>query len=595
MDLETWTTRSLAPLFAVAIGLSFWLGCSSDVSRPTPSDIGLETLLEHYDGLYDPGGKMLRVDFDNPGYHSRVASGTLVHPTRESLVYALALLRRGEVGDAAQAAGIVRTVLALQDTDADSPTCGVWPWLAEEPLAEMQSPDLNWADFCGAQLAQMLADHGDALPGDLQRAMRGSLRLAAEAIRRRDVGPGYTNIAVLGGAVCAAAGELLEDAELLVYGRRRLKRVVEHTARHGGFNEYNSPPYTCVVLVECERALHVVRDPAAREAAESLRRTAWRTIAESFHAPTQQWAGPHSRTSRDRLRASTAALLSRRTGLTIRPHPAMLAADKPRGHAVVPALPCPAESSQQMLQPPREPRQLRRTFIRGRTEETSTIGTTWLAGDACLGSVSRSSFWTQRKPLIGYWRSEQDPAVVFRMRFSHDGEDFASMAVRTAQQGPRVLAVVHSLAGRGDWHRTLDRPDDGRFDATDLRLRFELRGAGVRAEELGDGRFALVAGDRRVVVHTVASRFAGEEVRWQLGSVMDGDEDYVHIDGVCYEGEARTFDFSMPVEMTLAAGIELLGGDETVSTARPTIDSMGGATAAAWAPGGESLSVTAGR
>jgi hypothetical protein len=81
------------------------------------------------------------------------------------------------------------------------------------------------------------------------------------------VGADYTNIAIMGGGVCAAAGEMLGEAGLLDYGRRRLQRMVEHTAYHGGFNEYNSPTYTMVALWETERTLHLVRDPAVREAA----------------------------------------------------------------------------------------------------------------------------------------------------------------------------------------------------------------------------------------------------------------------------------------------------------------------------------------
>ena len=110
--------------------------------------------------------------------------------------------------------------------------------------------------------------------------------------------------------------------------------------------------------------------------------------------------------------------------------------------------------------------QLRRTFVRGETPQDSTIGTTWLTADACLGSINRGTFWTQCRPLIGYWKTDSDPAVVLRLRFLHDGQDFASMSVATAQSGGKSLAVVYPLRNRGDWHPTLDRPADGLFSAT---------------------------------------------------------------------------------------------------------------------------------
>lgn len=518
---------------------------------------------------------MLRVEFKSPGYHSRLASGTFVHPTRESLVYALALLQRNADGDADRAAAVIGRVLALQDTDPASPTYGVWPWHLEEPLSEMTDPDLNWADFCGAHLAHLLVEHADSLPADLKAAMHDSLRHAARAIRNRDVQPGYTNIAILGGGVCAVAGELLDDPDLLEYGRRRLQKVVEHTTRNGGFSEYNSPPYTKVVIGECERTLELVRDPATRQAAESLRRTAWQIVADSFHPGTQQWAGPHSRTSRIRLRPGTVDFLSMRTGVPIQTHPSLTEDERPEMYALVRPLPCPGNLVSGFRASSGRPRQLRRTFVRGKSETDSIIGTTWLAPAVCLGSVNRSSLWTQRKPLIAYWRTDDDPAVVFRLRFLHDGRDFASMGVRTAQEGRRALSVFHSLPNRGDWHRTLDRPPDGIFRASDLRVRFELRGhraglpeAGSTAAALVDGRYALTAGKHRVVIHTQPGRFAGKPVVWELG----GDEDSVFLDGICYTGAERAFVFSRPLDVVLATGIELLGIDETPADEPPRVE-----------------------
>ncbi|MEX0700695.1 MAG: hypothetical protein WD069_01225 [Planctomycetales bacterium] len=567
-----------------------------DPAPPRPLESGLHALLAHCDEQYDPQRHMLRERFRNPGYHSRVPSGTTVHPTRESLAYAAALLQRGTAGDAERAARIIRAVLPLQDADRDSPTYGAWPWLLEEPLAEMADPDLNWADFCAAPLAQMLARHSAALPDDLREDMRAALRRAVAAIRARDVGPGYTNIAVLGGGVCAAAGELLGDDGLLGYGRERLRKVVAHTARHGSFNEYNSPPYTTVALLECERTLFLVRDPATRVAANSLRRTAWEIIAGSFHPGTQQWAGPHSRNSRDRLRGRTVEFLARRTGVPIELHPAMAEDDPPRGDEIVPPLPCPADlvanfrraGSDESL-PPRATRQV---YVRGKSEETSTIGTAWFAEDACLGSANRSTLWTQRRPLLGYWRTARDPAVVFRARFLHDGRDFASMGIRTIQRGPRALSVFGSVPERGDWHPSLDRPAEGVFEARSFRLRYELSGADVRAEDLGDGRVALVAGARRVVIHTGPGRFAGEEIEWTHGR----DRETAFVEAVCYQGPTREFDFSRPLEIQLVVGIELLNEDDPPAPgppriARPAADRMD----ADWAIPGEgplSLSIT---
>jgi len=549
-----------------SVGLS---ALCAAVEAAAPLDVFLDECAARYSDQH----QMLGQEFRSPGYHTTVASGVWVHPVLPSLDYALGLLQRNSPGDAQRAEKIVLQVIRLQDTDPASRTYGIWPWLLEEPLEKMSPPDWNWADFCGARLAVMLADYGQSVPDELKQAMRTSLGHAASAIKKRNVGPGYTNIAIMGGGVCAAAGEILGDVELLQYGRQRLQQVAAHTEQHGGFNEYNSPTYTMVALAECERTLHLVRDEATRQAAESLRRVAWQTIADSYHPGTGQWAGPHARCYSDYLFPRTANHLTQQTGVPIPVHPqadTSRAADLP-----VPwRLPCPDELRARFRSLPSEACELRRTFVRGQTDQDSTIGTPWLTGDACLGSVNRGTFWTQCRPLIGYWKTAVDPAVVLRLRFLHDGQDFASMGVVTAQSGGKSLAIAYPLRNRGDWHPSLDRPADGRFPATDFRLRFELVGKGVQLEQMAPERWGLRAGQYRAVLHALPGRFAGQAVAWQAGE----DTDRVFVDAVCYQGPSRTFDFKERPEVALAAGIEMLPADAPPSEA-PRLTAQ---TAPAW-------------
>lgn len=517
-------------------------------------DPALKEFLDRCQGDYSEQAQMLGCRFYSPGYHTTVASGTWVHRTLDSLDYADGLLQRGEPGDVRRARQIIAKVISLQDVRSRSPTCGIWPWLLEEPLEKMSPPDFNWADFCGGRLAQILVDHRALLGDDLRQSMLRSLRLAGQAIVRRNVGPDYTNIAVAGGGVCAAAGELLPDAALLEYGRQRLQKLVAYTAAQGSFNEYNSPAYTMTALWECERALHLVHDPATRQAAESLRRTAWRIIAESFHPATQQWAGPHSRAYHDYLLPKVAEYLSRETGVAIQPHPAAGGVTRPVALTLPNALPCPAEFCPRFRALPQTPLELRRTFISGRSDLVSTIGITWLDAEVCLGSVNRSAFWTQRRPLIGYWKTAADPAVVFRLRFLHDDRDFASIGGVTAQRGPRALTVFTVWPNQGDWHPQLDRPKDGLFEAADFRIRYELAGRGVAADPLGEGRCALRAGDYRAVIHTVPSLFDDRKVVWQISH----SENRVFLDGICYHGGKRPFDFRKLGPVAIAVGVEIL-------------------------------------
>ena len=524
-------------------------------------DTDLEAYLEACGRDYSETHHMLGARYRGAGYHSTVKPGTWTHGTRSSLEYAAALLKRNDPGDTDRAAHLIRKVISLQDTDPASRTYGIWSYVLEEPLEKMAPPDWNWADFCGAMLAEMLIEHPDSLAADLQTPMRTSLRHAARAIRKRNVGPGYTNIAIMGGGVCAAAGELLGDDGLLQYGRTRLEKMVAHTAEHGSFNEYNSPTYTRVALRECERVLRLVRDAATRRAAESLRRTAWQIIADSFHPGTRQWAGPHSRAYSDTLSEKTAAEL---------------------------AAQCPDDLRPRFRKLPRDPVELVRTFIRGRTPEASTIGTTWHTADACLGSVNRSMLWTQRRPLLGYWGASGKQTAVFRVRFLHDGKDFASMGIATAQKGPRTLSVFYPLKNHGDWHPSLDRPSDGTFRAADFRLRYEVRGRDAAARALDDARFELAAAGQRVVVHVVPGRFDGRDVTWELGR----EAGHVFLDAVCYRGETKRFDFRRGPAVVLAAAAELLRAGEITTAAGPTLtQTPAGTVEAAWTAGAAALTV----
>ena len=572
---------------------------TSNVLRPS-----FKKLIAYYDLKYDDQTKMICVEFKSPGYHSGVSSGENVHPVRESLYYAVALLQRHQAAldtdsddpgrsDLSKAQQIITTILPLQETDPSRAGYGAWPWLLEEPLAKMDSIDLNWADFCGAALAQIIVEHSSQLEPDLQRKIKTALGHAANAIKQRDVKPGYTNIAVLGGGVCAIAGEVLSEPTLLNYGRDRLNAVVEYTNQLGQFAEYNSPPYGKVVIAECERILQLAQDDRVRASAESLRVSAWQMIADSFHPVTQQWAGPHSRMSRLRLTGTMVDFLNDRTGLAIKAH-SEPNPEQPRGYAIIEPRSCPAELIPKFRDQRRDPYQIKRTFIAGNRKQPPTVGTTWFSPSACLGSVSRSSMWVQRNPIVGYWKTEQDSAVTFGVRFLNEGRDFASMEIRSDQAANHVLSTFATLKKRGNWHRSLDRPVDGVFQTSEFRLRYELNGKSVTANRVAGNRFSLAAGDHRVVVSpSPTSQFNGVPLRWEVGH--NEKTECAYVDGICYSGVRRAFHFNDPIEMQIAVGItleKLPAANHKAVVPLPEFQKKNGVATASWmTESGEQLEV----
>ena len=543
-----------------------------------------------YDDYFDAEAGLVRVPFESPGYHSRVPSGTPVHPTNPSLCYALDLVCREDAASDERACAIIRKVLPLQDTNPISKTYGIWPWLYEEPISAMAPPDWNWADFCGFRLAEILLKAGDRLPTDLRDEMRAALFHAAGAIYRRNVGTHYTNICVMGGIVTTLAGEILDEPRLLDYGRRRLAQVVADHREAGGFNEYNSPTYTRVVLWDCDQALRCIRDAGALESVGYLFREMWKTVADHFHPATGQWAGPHSRDYTSFMTQEVSRYIAFKTGVDIHGDPGALVTTKvspltgwimeSRKDATAPTREfysqtyfdpdgpvCPKEFIERFRDLPKPEYEIRERFVRREPEALSTCGVTWMHEEICLGSVNRDFFMDQRRAVLAFWNSDAKRPVSLRLRFMHDGREFSSACVANAQSGPRILSAVHLLLGQGDFHPTLDVPLNNLFSAEDFRLRYELRGEGIDARE-ENGTFVLSAGDWSAVVSPASGAFADAPVTWKI-SRGDG---WVAVDAVCYEGARKKFPFAELPPVMLAAGLVLQRKGEPVKCEPPSME-----------------------
>jgi hypothetical protein len=422
--------------------------------------------------------------------------------------------------------------------------------LVEEPLNKMSPPDWNWADFLGIKLAEIIHDFSSVLPVDIVEEIKISLDHAAHSIFRRNVLAGYTNIAVKGGCITAAAGEMLDNPALLRYGTRRLESIVEHFHFHGGFNEYNSPTYLGIVLDVCEIGLRIIKTPEARTYCEQIWELAWKSVADHFHPATRQLCGPQSRSYSDFLSENFSAYLGNRTGLWTQD-----------GTIENSGPPCPTHILERFRCLPISPLQTEHQYI-NREDGHATKGTTWFAENACLGSVSHGITWHQSRPLLGYWGNTNQASSI-RIRVLRDGLDFSSGFVWNAQEGPRVLTAWNFLTDGGDFHPHLDKPEGGIFTSRDLRLRYELKGGNISARKLSDNQFELASGNYRAVIHTMPSLFAGIEIKWQLTI----EPDFVAVDGICSLSDEH-LNFQNIDEVLIVSGIELLEPEQNPTTTK---------------------------
>ena len=495
---------------------------------------------------YDPQERMLKEPFRSPGYHTTLHGG-MIHSTRSSLHYAVALLDTGDRALLERAEAILRRVIALQDQDPNSKTYGLWSWFLEEPLAQMSPPDWNWADFCGVALLQVALDHRHRLSPDLAQGVDAAIQHAARSIRKRNVGPGYTNIAIMGAYVTMVAGELYGWKEMADYAKARWRDFCEYTREQGAFNEYNSPTYTIVALEELGRMLLHVQDPDFRRQAEAMHRLAWEEIALHFHAPTRQWAGPHSRAYSTLLDDRVLALVQNATQGRVN-----FGVDKPAMSDIRLPLACPADLEPYFTSLPRT-RMVRKQFIAG---QPPVVGTTCLAPEFALGTVSRGDLWNQRRALLAFWGDAKSPSYLL-LRFLRDGYDFAAVQFFSAQETGRVLAAMNFATDGGGRHISLDRLKDGRFPAEDLRLRLEFGGAAGR-EKLTAPKQVEEPWTRRLGAATLDLRcldavFADEKPRWESG----GDKEIAWLDLVLYTGRKNDFDLKQISEAAVGLFLEL--------------------------------------
>jgi hypothetical protein len=503
------------------------LALAADWTPPTPAQLArLDRALASSHAQYDPAEQMLRRPFSSPGYHTKLTGG-FVHSTRESLAYAVGLLDTGRATDLERAVAVIRRVVALQDTDPASKTYGIWSWFLEEPLAKMSPPDFNWADFNGVSLLQIARDHRNRLPADLARAVDDSILYACRAIKKRNVGPSYTNIAIMGTYVTLVAGELYDLPEFKTYGLERLRRFHDYTAENGAFEEYNSPTYTIIALAELSRLQAHVRSPAARPMIDTLVRRAWEEIATHFHAPTRQWAGPHSRAYASLNRQTALAVIQRGTGGRVD-----LGADEPDREELRLPFACPPDLAP-LFGPLTAPRTVTETFIK----RTATIGTSYLHPQFALGSINRGDLWNQRRPLLLHFGSAARPGYV-QLRFLKNNYDFSSALFTGAQREGLVVGTVHLITDGGDTHISLDKVKAGKIRARDLRVRFEV--GGPAAQQASVTAQGITTPDLNIALAFARARFDGRDAQ----IIPGGDQNTRWLDAVFYSGPEREFDLA---------------------------------------------------
>lgn len=508
---------------------------------------------------YNPEICMLRSAFSSPGYHTTLKQAEFIHSTRDSLSYALGLLDTGLDEVEQRAFDIIAQVISLQDTDRSHDTFGIWSWFYEEPLAQMSPPDWNWADFCGSRLIQALSRHGSRFPQALRDDVIRSVDYACEAIMKRDVGPDYTNIAILGAFVTRIAGEQLGRADYAEYGLKRLEKLYAHTQQRGAFQEYNSPVYTYIAILELSKLRTETTDSTVRGLCEELTDLTWRTVAGYYHPATAQWSGPHSRSYRTLLGDQSKAFLQLAThGEVMFFSWEELPYEEEWYQS---GFYCPAVYLDGFTVP--GTKEVRQLYEGNEGDGSGKWAVTYMTPQVSIGSFTNSDLWNQRRPLVAYVDNNGAPSYL-QLRCLHDGYDYCSARFKAKQDKGHLLFGVDFLTNGGDTHPNLDRID-GAIEAEDFRLRLEIGGGleGIGTESAEDGVVIRISETliRLTTWFAVFTGHSGAKQNWTWE--IHRNEEAIFVDMVLYSGPRKSINFTSLRQAAFVFSLDIEGDCDT--------------------------------
>lgn len=509
---------------------------------------------------YDPVENMVLSKITAWQYHIDTV-GVTYHHVLSTFRYAKALLNLEDPNMVPRACEAILAGIAQQDTVPGSKTLGVWPYYKEEPLATKRSPaDFNMADFNAAVLLDIYMGYQNQLPATVLEKIKKALILAARSIEKRNMGPGYTNIAIMGTYVTYMVSHLFDLADMQAYASKRLKNFYNYTIEKNGFSEYNSPTYTITALDEITRMLRHIVEPEDRKMVVKLNEVAWDIMARHFHKPTGQWAGPNSRSystflNQEKFFSILYFSSKGKVDFGFRNYNAaeiLLRYEMPEKYVA-------------WFNSPAYPRTEHDLFEPG---EPQVKGTTFLEKDFVLSSANRSCMWNQRRPFTAYWGTMKSPRYM-QVQFLHDDYDFSSAAMFSYQAENRILAGINLYLDGGDKHIGIDKIKDRKIKGKDLRIRFKFGGTSsdkdFKIPPKGNTAFTLPVDGFNFNIHLFQASFNKENGFWEKGS--DGKDAWV--DYVIYSGREKEIDLSAIQEAAWAFTFSMTRKGEKIPASKP--------------------------
>ena len=497
-------------------------------------------------------------------YHTKLAD-TDVHTIKDSSAYAANLILSEKNYELGQK--IFQKVVSLQDSNPDSETYGLWPYYMEEPLEEMDAPDFNMAGFNAKEMIVTILKAGECLNDATKAVMYKGIERACRSIIKRNVSVGYTNVCIADSFITVAAGEMLGLEELIEYGKKKLKGLYFYTKTHGDILEYNSPCYSPLAINDVSDFLEYVKDEETLDYAKKVNKIFWSMMAQHFDYETLQLNGPQERAYSDFLAIWVLRIFGRGTGVDYTKHPKFKQyyseEEKEEYLRETRANPkCPEELI------PYFKGEKKFTMVQGLVSdgfnypyfEYARVATTYKSDNYAIGTMNRSEFWNQRRPILGYiYRKDKD--TCFRVKCLHDGYDFSSGAFHCVQYKSDILASINLSEKRGDTHINLDMLKDTIVSAEDLRIVFEFSGniENITYDDENDGVVFDIDGKKLRIVPFICE-FGDVKIKKNIEIINDK----IQYSLVWYQGERKDIDISAFEKAMAAFTIEFMPDNEYV-------------------------------
>ncbi len=240
----------------------------------------LEQTLSRFEAMFDPEIGLV--------WQSKGA----LHTTYDSLLFALALLERGEEEDVERAVSIIRQVLSDQNTVECSHRFGNFRRIHEHPAIYLLA-----VCFCTSHLTEILLRQGDRLPIDVNREVHRSIAMALVETAALDIPWQYTNATLHAMTNLILGGELLgpEYRHFAELGYQKFHQWVEKSNGNGIPYEYNSPTYCAVDIDVLARLATYCSSSQVATMARIMEERIWIHLAMRYHPGTRKLAGPYSR------------------------------------------------------------------------------------------------------------------------------------------------------------------------------------------------------------------------------------------------------------------------------------------------------------